>query len=121
MKCLLLVLLAALVPAIARAQGAVQEIRPNDVANILDYGADPTGTSDSIAAINTALGTGRNVRIPRGTYIITAGWIDMKVAGQRLFCEDSATITVVQRQRPICAKSSHDNSPCSKRSGGIWL
>lgn len=37
-------------------------------ANVLDYGADPTGAADSTAAINSAIATGRRVRIPAGTY-----------------------------------------------------
>jgi hypothetical protein len=37
-------------------------------ANVLDYGADPTGVADSTAAIQTAVATGRRVRIPKGTY-----------------------------------------------------
>jgi len=39
--------------------------------NILDYGADPTGSTDSAAAIQAALDSGSlNVLVPEGTYII---------------------------------------------------
>lgn len=37
-------------------------------ANVLDYGADPTGTSDSAAAIRAAAKTGRKLYFPAGTY-----------------------------------------------------
>jgi len=37
-------------------------------ANVLDYGADPTGVADSTTAIEDAIATGRRVRIPAGTY-----------------------------------------------------
>jgi hypothetical protein len=36
--------------------------------NVLDYGADPTGTANSSTAINLALATGRHIYIPQGTY-----------------------------------------------------
>ena len=39
-------------------------------ANVLDYGADPTGVMDSTAAINTAISAGKGVFIPTGTYRI---------------------------------------------------
>jgi len=40
--------------------------------NVLDYGADPTGSADSSAAINAAVDTGRSVYIPKGVYRLTA-------------------------------------------------
>lgn len=42
--------------------------------NVLDYGADPTGTNDSLAAFNAALAAGDQVVIPVGTYKLTATW-----------------------------------------------
>lgn len=39
-----------------------------DCANVLDFGADPTGTNDSTAAFTAALATGKKVWIPNGTY-----------------------------------------------------
>ena len=41
-------------------------------ANILDYGADPTGVTDSTSAIQTALNTGKMVWCPAGTYLFSA-------------------------------------------------
>lgn len=40
--------------------------------NVLDYGADPTGTTDSYAAIQAALTASRNIYIPEGIYLISA-------------------------------------------------
>jgi len=40
--------------------------------NVLDYGADPTGTNDSLAAFNAALAAGDQLVIPVGTYKLTA-------------------------------------------------
>jgi hypothetical protein len=45
-------------------------------ANVLDYGADPTGVADSTAAIQAAINTGQTVWIPIGTYSITT--LDLK-------------------------------------------
>jgi hypothetical protein len=46
------------------------------VANILDFGADPTGSADSTAAIQAAINsfaTGQGtVRFPRGSYLVTS-------------------------------------------------
>jgi hypothetical protein len=41
-------------------------------ANVLDYGADPTGVADSTAAIQAAVNTGLPVYFGNGTYKITA-------------------------------------------------
>jgi hypothetical protein len=40
-------------------------------ANVLDYGADPTGTTDSKAAIQAAIDAAPVVYIPSGTYLIS--------------------------------------------------
>lgn len=42
------------------------------VANILDYGADPTGVADSTAAITAAIAASNCVYIPQGTFKITS-------------------------------------------------
>jgi hypothetical protein len=41
-----------------------------DTVSVLDYGADPTGASDSTAAINAALTAAKHAHIPAGTYRI---------------------------------------------------
>ena len=53
----------------ATALRSVQD-RATDVANVLDFGADPTGVADSAPAINAALATGRSVYMPEGIYHI---------------------------------------------------
>lgn len=43
------------------------------VANVLDYGADPTGAADSLPAINLALASGaKHIYFPQGTYKTSA-------------------------------------------------
>lgn len=39
------------------------------IANVLDYGADPTGATSSSDAFAAALATGKKVWIPKGTYL----------------------------------------------------
>lgn len=41
-------------------------------ANVLDYGADPTGIADSTQAFTNAIATGKRVWIPNGTYSAAA-------------------------------------------------
>jgi hypothetical protein len=48
--------------------------------NVLDFGADPTGVADSLAAFNAALAAGNYVVVPIGTYKVT-GTINI-VAGK---------------------------------------
>ena len=45
--------------------------RAADVANVLDFGADPTGAVDATAAIRAAVATGKRVYIPHGRYTVT--------------------------------------------------
>lgn len=42
------------------------------LANILDFGADPTGATSSTDALNAAIATGNSVYVPKGTYKLTA-------------------------------------------------
>jgi len=39
--------------------------------NVQDFGADPTGASDSAAAIQAAIDAGNRIYLPAGTYLIT--------------------------------------------------
>lgn len=41
-------------------------------ANILDYGADPTGAADSTAAIQAAVDANKSIYIPPGTFKVTS-------------------------------------------------
>lgn len=45
------------------------------VVNVLDYGADPTGTTSSQNAFVAALATGNSVYIPKGTYLVTGNLV----------------------------------------------
>jgi hypothetical protein len=42
----------------------------HEYVSVLDYGADPTGATNSIRAFNFAMRSGKSVYIPRGTYLI---------------------------------------------------
>jgi hypothetical protein len=42
--------------------------------NVLDYGADPTGVADSLAAFDAAIAAGSQIVIPVGTYKLTGTW-----------------------------------------------
>jgi len=42
--------------------------------NALDYGADPTGATDSTAAINAAFNSGSSVYVPNGEYLIQSAF-----------------------------------------------
>jgi len=64
-----------------------------EVLSVLDFGADPTGATDSTAAIQAAIdaaeggfgpyaGTGRTVYFPTGVYL--CGDLEVKFTGQRL-------------------------------------
>ena len=44
--------------------------------NVLDFGADPTGVTDSTAAIQAAINVGGAVYIPAGTYSVTGLTLD---------------------------------------------
>ena len=45
------------------------ESRLQERVSVLDFGADPTGTTSSTTAIQEALNTGRSVYFPNGTYL----------------------------------------------------
>ncbi len=46
--------------------------RKEIVINVVDYGADPTGVSDSTTAITNAVAFGRSVYFPTGTYKVSS-------------------------------------------------
>ena len=63
-----------------------------DVANVLDFGADNTGATDSSTAFQAAVATGKSIFVPKGTYKcgFSLGY------GQRIFGEgarDATTLT----------------------------
>lgn len=53
-------------------------------ANVLNYGADPTGVADSTAAINAALDASNQVFMPEGTYKVSSGELTFNT-GNELF------------------------------------
>ncbi len=46
--------------------------RFTDTINVLDYGADPTGVTDSAPAFRSALGSNRKIIISSGTYLLNS-------------------------------------------------
>jgi hypothetical protein len=53
-------------------------------ANVLNYGADPTGVADSTAALNAALDASNQVFMPAGTYKVSSGQLSFNT-GNELF------------------------------------
>jgi len=64
--------------------------------NVLDYGADPTGTSDSTAAINAAIATGQSVYFPRGTYLTTGGH-SIPYPSNQMFFGEAYDATIIRK------------------------
>jgi len=52
--------------------------------NVLDYGADSTGTTNSTSAFDAAIATGKSVYVPKGTYKIN---LVLSTTGVRIFGE----------------------------------
>ena len=65
--------------------------------NVLDYGADATGSADSLAAFNLALATSSapTVFVPAGTYVVS-GPINMPSTGTRLVGAGKGNTTIAQ-------------------------
>ena len=66
-------------------------VRQGVLGNVLSYGADPTGISDSTSAIQTALNANSSVYIPAGSYRIDSAPISIPT-GRRLYgdsCQDT--------------------------------
>jgi len=61
-----------------------------DVVSATDYGADPTGATDSSAAIQAAIDSGNAVVFPSGTYLISSN-VSLK-SGTRLIGQSGAVI-----------------------------
>lgn len=62
-------------------------------ANILDYGADPTGVADSTTAMQAALDASSNVYIPSGTYKTTAA---LSITGNSKFVYGDGANSVIK-------------------------
>ena len=70
--------------------------------NALDYGADPTGGSDSYAAIQAALDTEKNVFLPQGNYKIT-NTLKFKANDQVLVGENGNGLNATSSNNPLAA------------------
>ncbi len=62
----------------------------NDRANVIAYGADPTGATDSTLAIRRALATGKALSVPGGSAFRVRGNLVLN-AGQRILCDGVTT------------------------------
>jgi len=62
--------------------------------NVLDYGADPTGTTDSTNAIQNAINAGSFIYIPTGTYKITSS---LTCYGIKKIVGDGCNATIISR------------------------
>lgn len=69
-------------------------------ANILDYGADPTGVADSTTAIQAALDASSNVYIPSGTYKTTAA---LTITGNSKFVWGDGATSIIKPSGAINA------------------
>jgi hypothetical protein len=67
-----------------------------DASNVIIEGADPGGVLDSTEAFRAALATGKNVFVPRGTYLIT-GQLHLATENgpQTLFGEGHSSILLI--------------------------
>jgi hypothetical protein len=66
---------ALLVNWIASGTGAILRTVLNklrDTVSVDDYGADPTGVADSLAAFNLAFATGKKLTLNEGTYVLSS-------------------------------------------------
>ena len=66
--------------------------RANDVCNVIDFGADPTGVADSAPAINSAAALGKAVYLPAGTYHIRSR---ISLAGGQTMYGDGRGLTTI--------------------------
>ena len=64
-------------------------------ANVLDYGADPTGVADSAPAINAAIAANKFVYLPAGTYKVNTT-IDLKTYPQAGLIGESSELTIIK-------------------------
>ena len=65
--------------------------------NVLDYGADPTGVTDSTAEIQAAIAAGDSIYCPTGTYLISG---QLNVGAKTLF-GDGLGLTTFQTNVPV--------------------
>ena len=62
-------------------------------ANVINFGADPTGVADSTASIQAAVNTGRRVYIPHGRYTVTDA---ITINAAQTIAGDGTRSTIIQ-------------------------
>lgn len=96
-------------------QGATNAInRPfnlklQEQVSVLDFGADPTGISDSSAAFTAALAASQNVFVPAGTYIVGTIILPHTIGSGIVLRGANKETTILQAKLP--------NSPIFSSSG----
>ena len=83
------------------------------VVNVLDYGADSTGTTDSSAAVQAATNTGNALYFPQGTYRVTGitrtGKTIWFSEGNAKILSDAAVLTVTSGNGSIIDNIEFEN------------
>jgi hypothetical protein len=68
-----------------------------DFVSVLDFGAVGNGVTDDTTAIQNALGTGKNVYLPPGNYLVSNPGLSMVSNGQRMYGESGAGwLTIIE-------------------------
>lgn len=103
-------------PLRMNAAGTALEYEALYTVNVLDYGADSTGVSNSKTAFTNAIATGLPVYVPKGTYLVNGtgtGVAQLTLnAGQTIFGDGEASIIKTTTSDRILALG--DNSIASK-------
>lgn len=73
-------------------------------ANVLDYGADPTGVADSTSAFTAALAENQAIYIPVGVYIVN----DVTVPSYKTIIGEAATNSLTES---TVLKTTHNDAP----------
>lgn len=68
----------------------------NTAANIVDYGADPTGTTNSTSALAAAIADSDVVYIPAGTYLIN-DWLDFDDVDNKVIYGDGPEVCTLKK------------------------
>jgi hypothetical protein len=84
-----------------------------EIVSVLDFGADPTGTTDSLSAFNSAMATssGASVYVPPGTYIVSAP-INLSSTGTKLYGSNKVN-TVISQQSSVWTGKSLTTYPAT--------
>lgn len=85
-------------------------------ANVLDYGADPTGVSDSTAAIQSAIDAAATVYIPAGTYLISSS---LTLHGNLTIQGESKNATIIKASSGFTTDSYLDSMMQDPTSSSI--